>query len=61
MKYKGYTIGGSDIKSNIKGVEKRPSPFDTFINLVKFEVLQRIFEFGPKKRYESDLTDSKIS
>ena len=33
----------------IKGVEKKTSPFDMFIILVKFEVLQRIFEFGPKK------------
>ena len=36
-------------KAFIKGVEKKTSPFDTFIILVKFEVLQRIFEFGPKK------------
>ena len=47
----------------IKGVEKKPSPFDILIILVKFDISRHILEFGQKKesvRYESDLTDSKI-
>ena len=48
----------------LKGVEKKPSPFDILIILVNLDILRRILEFGQKKesvRYESDLTDSKIS
>ena len=53
------------VVSNIlKCVEKKTSSFDILIILVKFDILRRILEFGQKKesvRYESDLTDSKIS
>ena len=40
----------------IKGVEKKTSPFDMLIILVKFDILQRIFEFGPKKEKVRDIS-----